>query len=170
MISCNGNLKEVYLASKIWADDHTNQYPMTVSVTNGGAMESALAGAAYLVFGAMSNELSTPQILTCPGDFRRPVRDFRNLRDTNISYFINIAATQDSPNDVVFGDDNFIIDGHAIRFGISELQTNDIIEWSLERHRQSGNIALADGSVQQANDALLRQTMNGSMTNRLLIP
>jgi competence protein ComGC len=170
MISCNGNLKQLYLGPRIWTEDHTNQFPMALSVTNGGAMEPALAGAAYPIFLVMSNEVSTPKILTCPADFRQMASDFSSLRDTNISYFINLAATLDDPNFVFTGDDNFVVNGKPIGLGISEVKTNDIIEWSMERHRQSGNIALTDGSVQQVGNERLGRVMSLSATNRLLIP
>src|ERR1700722_10323271 len=67
-ITCVNNLKEMSLAARIWEGDHQDHYPMTVSNTNGGAMEQASLGNVAAVFEVMSNELSTPKILVCPAD------------------------------------------------------------------------------------------------------
>src|ERR1017187_5801106 len=42
--NCTNNLKQIGLAFRIWEGDNGGKYPMQVSVTNGGAMELALAG------------------------------------------------------------------------------------------------------------------------------
>src|SRR3954452_11435806 len=67
-INCTCNLKQVGLAYKQWALDHHDRYPMEVSVTNGGTMEFVNSGAVWVHFNVMSNELSTPKILSCPAD------------------------------------------------------------------------------------------------------
>jgi competence protein ComGC len=62
-IGCTNNLKQIALSFRIWAGDNNDEFPMNVSVTNGGAMELALRGSIYESFLVMSNELSTPKIL-----------------------------------------------------------------------------------------------------------
>src|SRR5512140_2976873 len=74
-IGCTCRLKQVGLAFKTWALDHTNLYPMQVSLTNGGSQEFIASGAVFRHFQSMSNELATPRVLTCPADRRRPARD-----------------------------------------------------------------------------------------------
>lgn len=84
-INCTNNLKQVGLAFKTWAIDNQDRYPMTVPAGEGGPPLPANIGfgtapyaAAYLfeVFGVMSNELSTPKILTCPSDERSAHSNF----------------------------------------------------------------------------------------------
>jgi len=78
-ISCVNNLKEVGLAFKIWEGDNNDRYPMAVTSATGGAADytyAAQIGAnaatfkygVCVIFGVMSNELSTPKILACPSD------------------------------------------------------------------------------------------------------
>src|SRR5436190_10586745 len=77
-INCTNNLKQVGLAMRTWALDNGDQNPMRVPGAQGGASESVGArtsGAAdnhkgvNMMFGVMSNELSTPKILVCPSEY-----------------------------------------------------------------------------------------------------
>lgn len=56
-IDCTNNLMQVGLSFRIWEGDHHDKYPMSISVTNGGVMESVAAGNPVPAFQAMSNEL-----------------------------------------------------------------------------------------------------------------
>jgi len=85
-INCVNNLKEMYLAFKIWSGDNGDKYPMNVSTTLGGGMEyiNTMVGDPsnpnrpysdpnsvaqfYKVFQVCSNELSSPKILYCTSD------------------------------------------------------------------------------------------------------
>ena len=78
-INCVNNLKEVGLAFKIWEGDNNDRYPMAVSGAQGGASENVYSGGGAgtyaagksgvcVIFGVMSNELSTPKILYCTSD------------------------------------------------------------------------------------------------------
>jgi prepilin-type processing-associated H-X9-DG protein len=80
------------------------------------------------------------------------------LAAENISYFVNPNASQVSP-DLMTGDDNFEIHGVRVKSGVLEIWSNTPIVWSPDRHRFSGNIGMADGSVEIVN--------NSSLTNRL---
>src|SRR5258707_5813781 len=70
-VRCVNNLKQIGLSFRTFALDNNDKFPMQVSVTNGGAMESIPLDWVYPHFQAMSNELSTPRILVCPQDLRR---------------------------------------------------------------------------------------------------
>ena len=81
-INCVNNLKEAYLAFKIWSGDNQDKYPMNVSTQFGGGQEyiNSSAGVSgvynnpnnidsmYKVFQVASNELSSPKILYCTSD------------------------------------------------------------------------------------------------------
>ncbi|MGH7994135.1 MAG: hypothetical protein ACREDQ_11500, partial [Limisphaerales bacterium] len=57
-INCVNNLHQINLAYKIWEGDHSDNFPMGVSVTNGGSMELVVTGNVVETFVLMSNELS----------------------------------------------------------------------------------------------------------------
>jgi type II secretory pathway pseudopilin PulG len=148
--SCSNGLKQMALASFVRAGDNNDKFPMAVSVTNGGAMESANAGDAAAVFQAMSNELSTAKILWCPADDERNYATnwTSDFSARHISYFIGLDAIQGDPQSVLSGDDNFQFAGNAINPGLRMMSTNVFYTWNTNRHHLMGNIAMGDGSVQ----------------------
>jgi prepilin-type N-terminal cleavage/methylation domain-containing protein len=132
-ISCTNNLKQVGLAFKTWALDNNDQYPMTVPVANGGPPNQVAFTRApgtlqanggqymYQIFGVMSNELSTPKIVTCPTDNAHnahtnffmgnpPVpsttTDLGTFNNFKISYFIGVDASDAYPQMMLAGDRN----------------------------------------------------------------
>lgn len=170
---------------------------MEVSVTNGGAMEAVMAGNVAAVFRVMSNELSTPQILVCPGDKRRiqattfsesaaADRNFPGVyfsNSSNTSYFVYLDSNPSTPQMLLVGDDNLLVGGKATRAGVAingapvmpgilSLWTNLPVAWSPERHEKIGNIGLADGSVQGFSSSRLVEALRntGAATNRLAFP
>jgi prepilin-type N-terminal cleavage/methylation domain-containing protein/prepilin-type processing-associated H-X9-DG protein len=167
-------LKEINLACRVWEGDNDDKYPMKVSVTNGGSMELVLTGNVLATFMVMSNELSTPKILHCPEDTEHiEATSFAMLASSNISYFISADVTNDAaPQSILSGDDNFVIGGVPVKSGLLEFSTNAPISWTAARHKFVGNLAMADGSVQQVTQNGLRQTVRqtGVATNRLAIP
>jgi len=170
---CVSNLTEISLACRVWEGDHGDKYPMFVSATNGGAMESALRGDASAIFRVMSNELYTPKSLVCPADTNRiAATNFTTDLKGKISYFVNIDAEEMYPQMLLCGDDNFEIGVVPVKSGLLQLSTNAPISWTAARHKFIGNIGLADGSVQMVNNSgltnLLHQT--GLATNRLALP
>jgi len=66
---CVNNLKQIGLAIKVWSSEHDDKYPTSLMV--------------------ISNELSTPKILICPGDTaRQPYTSlgFGQFQDSMTSY------------------------------------------------------------------------------------
>jgi competence protein ComGC len=174
-INCVSNLKQVNLSFRIWEGDNNNEYPMGISITNGGGMESVATGNVVDCFQVMSNELSTPKILICPADFKRiPATNFDNdFNASHISYFIAADVTnEDNPKMLLIGDDNLAINGTSVKSGLSALSTNFPVTWTATRHRFCGNIAHTDGSVWEVSTMGLQQALQqtGLATNRLAIP
>jgi prepilin-type processing-associated H-X9-DG protein len=176
-MACLNNLKQVGLAFRLWENDHTRLYPMSVSTNFGGTLEYVEHGEAFRHFQVMSNELSTPYILICPADarldFRHHAPDFwSTFGNTNISYFVGVDADETKPQRLLSGDRNIIAGGTKLRNGIFAITTNQSVRWSSELLHGCGNIVFADGSVQQTTSSdlrkLIRQT--GQATNRLAIP
>lgn len=169
-LNCASNLKQLGLALRMWTDDNSGKYPMQVSVTDGGAMESALAGDVAACFRVMSNTLDIPELPTCPNDTDHvPATNFESLSDSNISYFAGLDAAEIQPQSLLSGDDNLIINGKRVQPGILNVQITDTLAWTKERHRKAGNILLADGSVQQVSSDDLTSAARLA-TNRLAIP
>jgi prepilin-type N-terminal cleavage/methylation domain-containing protein len=132
-INCVSNLKQVNLAFRIWEGDNNNLYPMAVSTSAGGALETVANQTTKVmqpegitnVFCVMSNELSTPKVLICPSDSTRgAATNFQELGQitpgttqglgTNgISFFVCGDATEAYPQMVLDGDRNVGIAGGA---------------------------------------------------------
>jgi hypothetical protein len=93
------NMKQIGLAFQVWASDHQDGYPWAVSVTNGGTMELAIAGADNIDpnpihFQVLSNELVTPRILVCVADQSHTAAfTFQNLRSANVSYQLHVGSS-----------------------------------------------------------------------------
>lgn len=134
-------------------------------------------------FLAMTNELLTPKILFCPAETDR--RRFQATTfsatpkpgeisftsNSNLSYFIGIDAAEENPNGILSGDRN-LTNGTPIKNGVLEVNSNQPTGWTAEMHVKVGNIALADGSVQQISTLGLQTTVanTGVATNRLQMP
>lgn len=153
-INCSNNLKQVGLAFKIWSGDNNDKFPMAVPATNGGAMEAAASGDPVWVFRVMSNELSTTKILLCPQDRRRfaATNFYTALTSNTVSYFVGVDATESEPQDILSGDDNFKVGGAPVKPGLLVFSTNTSFAWSRARHKFSGYILTADGSVGGINN------------------
>ena len=206
-ISCTNNLKQVGLATRIWAGDNGDKYPMAVAFSSGGASDyfwhNGVAPGGFvnnpgMAFMVMSNELSTPKIIGCPSDnlvghgtyatnFSYPdvlgtaapgpgLKAGPGLLG-KVSYFINGDASEVDPQIIMYGDLNIGNQGTANNAaaswafgntgvgargnyqtgaapngttgGVFASSTADKAwSWTAETHSKSGNIGLADGSVQ----------------------
>ncbi len=170
--NCMNGLKEMGVAFGIWQGNNNDKYPMNVPVALGGAQELIATGNVAGCFRVMSNELSAPMILTCSRDFRHPAAtNWNDLTGSNMSYFIGLGATEADPQAILSGDANLVQHGRAVPSGFLNLATNST-SWTPERHLGSGNILIADGSVER-----LRQIgfSNSSgwvffLTNRVVVP
>jgi prepilin-type processing-associated H-X9-DG protein len=172
-IHCISNLKQIGMSFRVWASDNHGQNPMRVAATNGGTMNWVASGEVWPYFQILSNELNTPYILVCPADRRRTMASsFDKLNNSNISYFLSLDADETQPQMFLSGDSNLEVDGKPVGPGLLNLWTNRTLGWTVDRHVRQGNIALADGSVQQLNSAKLREQLavTGVATNRLAMP
>jgi prepilin-type processing-associated H-X9-DG protein len=173
-VCCINNLKQTGLAFQVWAGDHHNKYPMEVSEKDGGSMEFTAGPNVFRHFQTMSNELSTPGILTCGSeviDFMSPATNFSYLRNSNISFFVGVDASETNEAAILAGDHN-VTNGTVLKNGLLELTTNRLTGWTKAMHNKVGNVLLADGSVQQVNISGVRDLVanTGLSTNRLQMP
>jgi prepilin-type processing-associated H-X9-DG protein len=173
-LGCVNQLKQSATAFKLWSGDHGEKFPMAVSGTKGGAMEPALQGNAEAIFQVLSNELSTPKSLICPADkaSRAAARFNVPLAATNLSYFVNADSSEPGPHEMILGDDNLKIHGVRVKSGRLELVANQRLDWTPDRHKFYGNIALADGSAQAVRNSVRANFLEPTNTAglRLAIP
>lgn len=170
---CANILKSVSLAFRMWSTDSSDAYPPKRSVSQGGALEFATNGEIAFVFTVMSNEINTPKILICPTDHRVAATTFNQpLANSNLSYFVGIDAEETEPQTLLLGDRN-LTNGPLAANRLLSLPTNSAPWWNNEMHRLRGNVAKADGSVQQFDTPNLRvfvRNQGDSSTNRLAFP
>src|SRR6266545_1339968 len=171
-ISCTCNLKQTGLAFRIFGNDNGDAYPMSVSTNKGGSMGYVGTGEVFSFFRAMSNELSTPKILLCPADTRKPALSFSMLSNANISYFVGLDAANVFPQTLLAGDRNLMTNGVPVGNGVLVLTTNLAVGWTAALHKGSANVLLGDGSVRPITNVRLQQHVadSGVATNRLVIP
>jgi competence protein ComGC len=181
--SCAGNLKQIYVSFRVWADDHNGKYPMEISTAKGGTMELAATGDVVATFQVMSNELFTPKVLVCPVDTQHVMTNSfgASLTAKNISYFIGLDANTNRSQAFLSGDSNFAIGGVPVKSGLLELPANSPVSWTSGRHTtykrhfwnvatSFGNVGLADGSVQHAAISIrtnLVERSTGTVTTSL---
>ena len=189
-INCTNNLKQVGLAFKTWAIDNQDRYPMTVPVSEGGPPTGQpFTGAAaapwlYTVFSVMSNELSTPKILSCPSDDRSSHSNFTMqitgttaaaapagayFQNQYISYFLGKDCAEGQPQMVLAGDRNISLIGPAFTqevtknttavMGTNWANVNQAPTWTDKQHQKNGNVLISDGSVQQLSSQRFRETL-----------
>lgn len=170
-IGCCNRLKAIGISFRTWALDNGNLYPMAVSTNSGGSQEYLMTGDVFRHFQALSNELSGPTILTCPRDTRKPATTYdQSFGNLNLSYFVGIVSNDSSPRMFLAGDRN-IQGGTKQSHGILEFATNSLIRWGPGMHKIYGNLAFADGSVDQLYGTNLSNRLEHSGdTNRLAIP
>jgi prepilin-type N-terminal cleavage/methylation domain-containing protein/prepilin-type processing-associated H-X9-DG protein len=183
-ISCTNNLKQCGLAFRMWSDDN-GSYPqgvpasligtvfssgVTWPATPGVAPATVACSGTYMVYRAMSNELSTPKVAICPGDDRIARTNFTTDLDTTtmgnlgVSYFVGQNASDAFPQMFLSGDRTIGSSSSAASYGMSPDGANGggsayfgsnivvgnatSIAWVTKGHQNQGNVGLADGSVQ----------------------
>jgi hypothetical protein len=164
----------------IFAEDHANAFPSTISATNSGAMEPMLIGDVVPCFNAITNYTLKKSIFRCLTDKQRCDGSPEGLlARTNLSYFVSLDASEtNSPTyTILTGDRHLTANTKPIGPGLFSLNTNQTVEWSAELHSQNkmpagGVFSFADGhaewvSVKSLSQVVARQNM---ATNRLAVP
>jgi prepilin-type N-terminal cleavage/methylation domain-containing protein len=168
-INCVNNWKQTSLAFKTWATENKDKLPWNLSITNGGTMNTIDWTDHFRV---ASNELASPKILVCPADpAKKPGTNWVNLNgDDNVSCFVGILSMEERPETILLGDRNVTggdggLDPTWNRFMGSSIDA----AWDKTMHMNQGNIALADGSIQQVKTPGLRAQISaafaGGLTN-----
>ena len=176
-LQCVDNLKQTGLAFHIFAHDHNGRFPMEVPMSEGGSLGFAQNG--YLVpgafyfsyrhFAALSNELDTPRVLTCPADSRWAAWRFASFDNDHLSYFVGVKADFMAPYSILAGDRN-ITNDHSASPTLIRSTAALPFRWTEELHRFKGNLLFADGHVQEVNEARLSMVGGLALNADLVLP
>ena len=173
-LGCVSNLKQVGLAFRTWSSDQGDKFPWSVSTNQGGTLEFANTAAVFRHYHAVSNELSSPRVLTCEKDQqRRRASSWDQLTSDSVhlSYFLGLSADETRPQMILSGDRNLTTNGR-LASGLVPIRSNTVVGVAPLLHTHYMNVGLADGSAQQfAADEL--QRLNGaqfaSITNQSVV-
>lgn len=177
-VHCIANLKENGLAFRQFANDNADFFPTQVPESLGGARDAANDGNVENVFQVLADYSLKPDELVCPSDSRRPGIDVEDVSASHLSYFVNTEARRYAAKSPLMGDRNLIVGGGdggreelisgTFRLGAEQRD----LEWSSAMHCERGNIALADGSVQQVKTPQLPGILSppDAMAARFLFP
>jgi len=196
-INCVSNLKQIGIAFRLWEGDNNDHYPMAVSTTYNGAQEriySANSTAPVYnvnhVFVVMSNELSTPKILSCPADSgsggaqatppypatgsspRGPTTNFFVFSNTPaaLSYFVCGDAAEAYPQMIMDGDRNI---GTMQSQGVPAVTTNTVASTATFKYVPSStlwwawtavDLHLRVGNLGMADGSAQQVTVSGLQT------
>lgn len=155
-ISCVCNLKNIGLGYRIFATDHSDQFPWETNV--GRIASLAPADEILQHFLVISNELSTPKILACKSDTRKPAPNWATLTRANISYFLNINSAETFPQSFLAGDRNLTTNGVKLGPGRVKITQDSTLSWDpFTMHKSQGSMTMGDGSVQQFSNTRARE-------------
>ena len=166
-IVCGNNLKEIGLASHLFANDHGGKFSMQVSTNDGGSLEYVAAGMqlqtrfyfSFEHFLPLSGALSTPRLLACPADLERwSATNFSRFNNWNLSYAIGVDADPNAPNSVLAADRNFPSCNLPTctpnpTIGLIPFTTG--ARWGIGLHNRKGNVLFSDGHVEESHDSIL---------------
>jgi prepilin-type processing-associated H-X9-DG protein len=172
--ACTNNLKQIGLAYRTWSTDNGDKFPTTALTNRDGSLEMAAGTNAFHAFQVMSNELNNPKVLLCPSDNRKLPKndDFARLQNINVSYFVGLNADETFPAMLLSGDRNLETNRVAVGSGLLVITQTNGLGFTAKMHNRSGNVGLADGSVQQPSSPNLQVYVSRSSTNitRIAVP
>ena len=171
-VQCMGNLRQIGLGLRLWADNNGGKYPWKVDPELGGSKPSGSFNARVNIqFGMVSNELATTQLMLCPSDVRKVKgTNFATLALTNISYALCLEADDSRPRVILATDrgmsgfDFTGLPNNVNCFILSSPETGArTARWRRDvcHGANSGMVLLGDGSTQNLSDGRLVQTLVG---------
>jgi len=162
-ISCINNLKQIGIATRIYATDNQDRFPWHVPQAEGGTAELAkpktdtnavldsngrpiFDANAWLHFQALSNEISNPKVLRCPTDESR----------TQANSFSSQKPRGAAGRNVIPFGQNAVSYWLRTDPEVDEARPNEIVA-VCPHHDGQFNVLLADSSVQQTSWSRLTQ-------------
>jgi prepilin-type N-terminal cleavage/methylation domain-containing protein len=166
-ITCVNNWKQTELGFRQWSMDNKDKFPWNLSITNGGT-GGTLDWTDH--FRVCSNEFGSSRILVCPSDIgKKAATNWANMNgDDNVSCFIGLISLEEHPETIVLGDRNVTGGGGGLDPSWSKFLGSSIdAAWDKTIHISQGNIALADGSIQEIKTPGLRAQISAAFANGL---
>jgi prepilin-type N-terminal cleavage/methylation domain-containing protein len=166
-IACLNHLKQAGMGLRMWANDNSDKYPWNLSTTNGGSLDSPDWTDHFRI---CSNEIGAAQVLLCPTETKKKAATDWSLLagDLNVSYFVGTTSTEDRPQTILLGDANVTGGTGGLDPSWSKFLGSSIdAAWDKTLHVRRGNLALADGSVQQTKTEELRAQISTSLASGL---
>ena len=166
-IECVSGLKEIGLASHIFANDHGGRFTMQVSTNDGGSLE--FVNAAYQVvnqdcyfsfqlFTPLAGALATPKLLVCPSDMQRwEATNFYQFNNRNLSYVVGLTEDANAPNSILAADRDLPaspLNGYG-KTSLRHIPCYDFQHHWTGVHNRLGNILFSDGHVEESYNAIL---------------
>jgi prepilin-type N-terminal cleavage/methylation domain-containing protein len=193
LVHCVSNLKQTSLGWIMWADDHRDKWPWEVESSQDGTRFNPNA---WTHFAVASSEIRNPKVLKCPADQNRRQAKFWDaqvdglafggMRNNAVSYLVGLDALRARPTTLLSSDRhleggtpnmncrNLNVD---VAYGITRAQAAaGSLRWTNAIHGiNSGNLALADGSVRSGNTRIFNQVTqenegDGNFTHHTLPP
>jgi len=175
---CMSNLKQIGYAIRMFSWDNNGQFPLQVSITNGGSLELMGSNSPALHFQSLSNYLARNwRVFWCPADeSKQPLTNNSVLSDCDVRYFLSVDATRKITDAFHAGDRNLEVAGQPVKPGLFALTTNAAVRWAREMHSKRvgtrcGNILFTDNHVEYLRASLSAAVQRqGLATNRLAFP
>ena len=170
-VDCLSQLRQVGIAHHAFAHDHNGKFPFQVPMREGGTLEliqnvGGTVQTAFQHFRALSNDLITPRVLTCPADKRTRADSFSEFRNENLSYFVSVTSDYSRPDEVLCGDRNIRLDGES-SLSIMRFTSSSHVAWTGELHEYDGNLLFTDTHVERRSSAALHGALTDS-SNRVV--
>lgn len=160
---CMNNLRQIGLGSRLWANDHDDQYPWWVEEAKGGTRRNPKSGNAWYEINHLSNQLASPKILVCPSDPKKHTAERWNggpgglahvtNRDNALSYIVGLHAVRDNPQSLLSGDRHFTysMGVRSCSIGINNASVltpgDPNVGWTNAIHGLRGNLLFNSGEV-----------------------
>jgi hypothetical protein len=173
---CFNNLRQVGQAVQLWGNDHSDEAPWLIPVSQGGTMPegAAKSGSVWFEFMALSNTASNPRIFACPQDSqtRAVASNFGNgagglansgFRANAVSYMLSFHSSAMLPKSVICSDR----DVRPTTSGVTSCSRRVIatasvrdpsqtpVVWTNAVHPNAGHVLTMDGAVTYSDSASL---------------
>lgn len=124
------NLKQIGMASYIYAAEHQDQFPWMVA----GSEKNGFSGTITDCYEPLRSLLGqNARVFVCPTDSKRSPST-NALQPSNLSYFINLSSRFGSTNQVLAGDRALSTNGFAVGPGRIVISPAMPLDWSGELH------------------------------------
>ncbi len=190
-IKCTSNLKQIGVSFRMFSNDNDDRFPYKSALNQyawyNASPTTTQDAVTWHHFQMMSNEISSPKVLVCPGDtirLQNVAKDFGITATNNttfvnvtpnpnaaVSYFVGLDAEETKPQALLTGDrhmgvnDTSLFAGYASSVLTTARWSKVVAAGITPLHDVAGNYGLADGSVQQASQDRIGEQLQTAITS-----